>query len=676
MKRFTPKSRLLIVFLSLFYGAGAFADFPNGVAAGDTTQTSSVLWTRSTVIGELIFDLALESEFNTLVRSHRAVVVDSQKPVKLELDSLNPDTLYFYRITDANGQSAMGRFHTAALPGNLNGVHFGVSGDWRGELLPFPAIRNAKDRTLDFFIKLGDTIYADVSSPALDKAQAETLEDFYAKHAEVYSEKVGLNSWADLQSTTSIWATIDDHEVTDDFIGRADVSTDTRFSADPPGVYINESTLYKNGIQAFLDYNPIKALSYDNTGADPRSDGKVKFYRYQTYGDDAALMLLDSRSFRDAGLTGDIKPLSTNTLLGKRQLSQLKNDLLDAETQGVTWKFIAIPEPIQNLGSPGAEDRYEGFAGERAELLQFIAGHGIGNVVFITADIHGTLINNLSYQSIAAKRLIQHATSAWEISTGAVAYSEPLGPSLIARAKDYGYPGVMSPQSFALLSQTKQESYVISRLNLLLRLGGYDAIGLTGSTIDAALLSGAYSATTFYGWTEFLIEPETQVLTVTVWGINAYRPPLTTNDLVQIADLQPRIISQFIVNPKPLKPELIEPSELITQISASRKFAKIKQKVSYTAGLRNKSKKPAKNAVLNFSILENTADVVSLGKNCRRFAQTISCDLGNIKKQATRSIVLKPLNQGELKVGVTLMTSSTKNPSLSTPIATTIVNPN
>ena len=41
------------------------------------------------------------------------------------------------------------------------GLRFGVSGDWRGELAPYPAIRNIQQRDLDFFVLHGDTIYAE-----------------------------------------------------------------------------------------------------------------------------------------------------------------------------------------------------------------------------------------------------------------------------------------------------------------------------------------------------------------------------------------------------------------------------------------------------------------------------------------------------------------------------------
>jgi hypothetical protein len=279
-------------------------------------------------------------------------------------------------------------------------------------------------------------------------------------------------------------------------------------------------------------------------------------------------------------------------------------------------------------------------------------------VVFITADIHGTLVNNLAYQSIAAKGLSQHATSAWEISTGAVAYFEPLGPTLVAMAKDFGLPGVLSPQDFSQLSQPRQESYVFSLVNLLMTVSGYDSLGLTGPTIDATLLSGSYAATTTYGWTEFSLDPDTQVLVVTIWGIDAYPPPTTLADLTQITLQTPRIVSQFKVNPKRPSSVIARPAVLTAKLAASRKSAKIKQTIRYTANLTNSGKGVAKNAVLNFTILENFADVVSFGKGCHRFGNTVSCDLGNVSKQASRSITLSPLKTGYLKLGVAVMTGS------------------
>ncbi len=40
-------------------------------------------------------------------------------------------------------------------------------------------------------------------------------------------------------------------------------------------------------------------------------------------------------------------------------------------------------------------DRWEGYAAERAEILNFIRDNGIENVVFLTTDIHANIINEV-----------------------------------------------------------------------------------------------------------------------------------------------------------------------------------------------------------------------------------------------------------------------------------------
>ena len=42
---------------------------PNGVAAGDTTQSGSVLWTHSTTLGNVTFDYSTDSSFSTVLGS-------------------------------------------------------------------------------------------------------------------------------------------------------------------------------------------------------------------------------------------------------------------------------------------------------------------------------------------------------------------------------------------------------------------------------------------------------------------------------------------------------------------------------------------------------------------------------------------------------------------------------
>ncbi len=150
-------------------------------------------------------------------------VTESIFPVKVEINNLSPQTTYYYHVTDIAGDIETGQFTTAAELGTQARLNFGVSGDWQGELAPYPAISNVAEKTLDFFVEHGDTVYADIASDAVKnpdgtrKDQVETIEEYRAKHSEVYSDRLGLNTWEELRRSTSILATIDDHEVINDF---------------------------------------------------------------------------------------------------------------------------------------------------------------------------------------------------------------------------------------------------------------------------------------------------------------------------------------------------------------------------------------------------------------------------------------------------------------------------
>ena len=576
----------LIVDTQSYNPRTTFQAFPNGVASGDVDQDSAVLWTRSVLTGEVTFEYSTDPNFGTIAGTATATAVDPTIPVKVTVEDLDANTEYYYRVTNTSGDTAAGRFITAAAPGQKVGLTFGVSGGWRGEVTPYPAIRNIPDRNLDFFVALGDTVYADDESPAVlnpdgtQKDQAETIEEFRAKHNEVYSDRFGENFWLEARQSTSILSSIDDHEVTNDFQGGADASTDDRF-VETSG-FINDAQLYENGLQAYQEYNPLQNLFYNEPGND-LFDGERKLYRYNTYGDDAAVITLDARSFRSENLPApnptDVNAIVASyntslttpdrTLLGDVQLEDLKADLLAADAAGITWKFIMIPEPIQNILVGVNVDNYEGFAKERAELLQFIDESNIENVVFIAADIHITTVNNLTYQTgdITSEQI---ATSIFEITTGSVAYDAPSG---VAFAQGIA---ALSPNPTAALAAynslpiAPDADNIVNDKDDFVKTGGngvyagfpqpFDPIGLNDNLaqaeglIDAELLVGDYFVSHSYSWTEFDIDPETQVLTVTTYGIDGYTeedvdPENPNNRLDEVLASQPTILSQFEVNP-------------------------------------------------------------------------------------------------------------------------------
>jgi 5'/3'-nucleotidase SurE len=578
----------------------------NGIASGDTTQNSTVLWARSTFVGEVTFEYSTDAEFNSVIGTVTANVDNINVPVKVEIEGLNPGTEYYYRVTDAAGDSAIGEFETSAEAGTKAGLRFGVAGDWRGEISPYPAISNADESDLAFFVEHGDTIYADYGSAAVlnedgtFKEQAETLDEYRAKHGEVYGTRFGQNTWADLRASTSILATIDDHEVINDFAGGEPAADDARFP-ETTGL-INDTQLYENGLQSFQEYNPLRDEFYENTG-DELTEGERKLYRNNTYGSDAAVITLDNRSFRNQALdnpdattlgidlasgvdqttaftnfvVNEVLPFETaafdptRTMLGQPQLEDLKQDLLKAEQDGTTWKFVMVPEPMQALGPLlGPADRFDGYLNERTEILQFVEDNDIDNVVFIAADIHGTLVNNLTYQEQPGGPQI--ATNAFEVTTGSVAFDAPFGQSVTNGAAQLGFVTPEQLQQYNSLPILNAPAGVPSKDDFFTQLlndaaltpFGLDPVGLEAdSGIDAELIQGGYVAAHTFGWTEFDINAETQALTVTTYGIEPYSEEELLANPEAITSREPQIVSQFVVNPQevdPLSATLIDTS--------------------------------------------------------------------------------------------------------------------
>jgi alkaline phosphatase D len=518
---------------------------PNGVAAGDTTQTSTVLWTRSTVIGNVVFEYSTDSKFSNSLGTLTKSVTDVTVPVKVQLTNLKPGTQYFYRVRDAAGTSAVGQFRTAAELGNSKGLRFGVAGDWQGQLTPFPAISNAPERNLDFFVRIGDSAYVDDLSPDLPGVkQPKTLAEFSTKYNEVYGQRYGLNTWADLQASTSIYSTWDDHEITNDFAGGAKPTESPQKEGifGTGGGFVNDTPVFDDALKAFQAYNPVRNDFYSNTG-DSRTANEQKLYRYNTFGSDAATFVLDLRSFRDNSLksiaeTSDQATVNkflndaftpNRTMLGGVQLQDLKNDLLKAQQNGVTWKFIMSSDPIQNFGIPVAGDRWEGYAAERTELLRFIKENNIKNVVFATGDFHGYVVNNVTYQEGAGQPqiptdVIDVMTSpvGIQLNIGQGPFAAPFGPATVAFT-----PASLLPQSEkdrynSLPTREEKDAFVRNILDKRTAPLGYDPVGLEGSGIDARLIQGQYLGVHTYGWNEFEIAPGSQELKVTTYGVEPY----------------------------------------------------------------------------------------------------------------------------------------------------------
>jgi phosphodiesterase/alkaline phosphatase D-like protein/arylsulfatase A-like enzyme len=414
----------------------------SGVAAGDATSNDAILWTRTydpvTKKGDntnLIAQVSTDSNFTTIAFTYKVAArtdgLDHDGTAKVDATGLQSGTKYYYRFqTEAGDFSNVGTFKTAPDPTKQTAVRFGFSGDADGLMRPYSSTQNFAKLNLDFFGFLGDTIYetASTGSPAAittDNAnltQSQLLIDYHRKYLENIQpvNPNGFSSLETLFTSQGNYTLLDNHELGNKQIinGGAPLalanksgngSSVTTDDVNTTGTFVNDSASFKTLVQAYSDYQPIKEkiISAPN---DPRTDGTQQLYTSQQWSENVLYISTDTRSYRDVRLktaagaddTGARASNPDRTLLGKTQLAWLKQTLLDAQKNGTVWKFVAVSDPIDQIGAigsgaDGGKSWIGGYRAERNDLLKFIADNGIKNVVFLSTDDHQNRINELTY---------------------------------------------------------------------------------------------------------------------------------------------------------------------------------------------------------------------------------------------------------------------------------------
>jgi alkaline phosphatase D len=397
--------------------APSSSGFAYGVAAGEMTPTSARLWTRAPDAGSVTLVL---TGAGTTRRFALTASRASDLTVQRAAGGLRPGTTYRFSFAQSGVTSVTGRFETAPAPLSTAAVRFAISGD--ADATPgqngkpgfnrFETYGSMARAGNDFDLNFGDTIYSD--SEVGGSPFARTVPQKWAK----YRLGLALEPLRRLRASTGVYSGWDDHEFVNDY-SRAE-----------HGVAI-----YRAGVKAFLDYTPS---SYDARTGD---------YRSFRWGKNVELFLLDGRSFRSAKATGacggDIAPTAPaavrqafsvlspalakpvpqscldaiaspqRTLLGAAQLAAFTRAI---RASTATFKVVVNPEPMLQLYAL-PYDRWEGYAAERARVLDVL--RGVRNVVVLTTDMHAHVIGEIRTATFAPGG--PAGTGIWEVVTGPVA---------------------------------------------------------------------------------------------------------------------------------------------------------------------------------------------------------------------------------------------------------------
>jgi alkaline phosphatase D len=377
------------------------SSFVYGVASGDPSATSVVIWTALASLRnaeELRWRLWSEDDRSIV---HEGVVTASAETgwtAKVAVDGLRPDASYLYAFSLRGTSSPTGRTRTLPARGHRP-VRFAVFSCARYTSGWFHAYRHAaEDRSIDFALHLGDYIYESGNAAAQVRDhrpayELMALNDYRARHAQHKTDP----DLAALHAAMPMMAIWDDHEFADE--ASSDGSGTSR-----PALWPQRSAAAR---QAYFEWMPM--LPNDTGG----------LWRSKRVGDLIDLYLLDTRfEGRSAPRNPEDQDFKSPTrqLLGDTQERWVARSLATTHApwtivlSSVILSRLVWPEALRDRigvsgpswGRPlleqriarsalgaGNPDAWDGYPAAQARFLKLLGGNR-GRSLILSGDTHSS----------------------------------------------------------------------------------------------------------------------------------------------------------------------------------------------------------------------------------------------------------------------------------------------
>lgn len=364
----------------------ALAPFYHGVASGDPTSNSVIIWTRVTTSSStalVSWRVATDTAMINIVKTG-SVLTDATKDfsVKADVTGLLSDRFYYYEFEYNNKMSLRGRTKTAPSIAATN-VRFAVvscSNYAQGYFNAYKAIKDRND--VDAVIHLGDYIYeyGNGEYGGLFNLQPATetlvLSDYRTRY-NYYRLDSNLMRLHQQYPFFNVW---DDHESADDSY----TNGASNHTEGVEGTWVNRKAA---SIKAYHEWLPTRDIG---------TAGDI-IYRSVRYGNLSELFFFDTRlKERDKQYNVNLPAYLQNQqrrLIGATQLDWFTTSVTNSSSQ---WKIIAqqvMLAPVRLLSVPINMDQWDGYAGERNRLYNVIRNKS--NVVVLTGDVHSSWANEL-----------------------------------------------------------------------------------------------------------------------------------------------------------------------------------------------------------------------------------------------------------------------------------------
>ncbi|MEP1124819.1 MAG: alkaline phosphatase D family protein [Ilumatobacter sp.] len=370
--------------------------FTHGVASGDPTESSIVLWTAvpTEAWGDVEYTVGLDPDFATVVASGRigpenhVGAVGQHEPegpvrtVSIRVGGLAEHTVHHYRFQVDGVVSPVGQFATLpSADADIDHVRVGLATCARLASATFEPYADLARARPDLVVHLGDYIYEDGSAPHEPPAECRTDGDYRRRHAQ-YRREPALQELHRSAPWVAVW---DDHDVADDSwrTGAAD-SDDGR----------HEWEQRRGAAEgAYFDWIP----------QEPSTTGPTPMDRRIRLGALADIVVLDARNaardrpVRESG-PALVSPTDDRRIISDEQWAWLEQCVDECpgwlvvctQTQVSPLRLARLPNlrrrgRVEPLVNPG---QWDGYPLEQERLARTLAPVA-GRILLCSGDLHG-----------------------------------------------------------------------------------------------------------------------------------------------------------------------------------------------------------------------------------------------------------------------------------------------
>jgi alkaline phosphatase D len=381
--------------------------FSLGVASGDPTPNSAIIWTRLAprplepeggMTGLRVgvnWQVADDEQFTKVVKNGRSTAApELGYSLHVDVTGLEPNRWYFYRFSSADATSPIGRLRTTPPAGAITPLRFGVVSCNHWEQGYFTAYGHLAKEEVDLVTHLGDYIYEygpATLAPNRPRQHASTeirtLDHYRARYAQYKSDPLFQAAHARCPWEV-VW---DDHEVDNNYAslyGENEMESEDQMRARRAAAY-----------QAWWEHQPVRVPRV-------KSWADLKISRSLEWGATARFWMIDTRQYRsdqacddgvDAVPCGDWDNPSRQ-FMGAADEKWLAQGLA-ATKQG--WQIIGNQTIAASIDSGAGPDRrlsmdsWSGYPAAQKRFIDMMGKHAANRSVVLTGDNHANWVNEI-----------------------------------------------------------------------------------------------------------------------------------------------------------------------------------------------------------------------------------------------------------------------------------------